>query len=199
MAAAELRHIVFANRDGFEWALTGIVTAIAVATATIVGERVARWLAQEPGTDVACVPMTAAFGSSNSARASTATPAGRLNGALQAFWLVAAAIVNLLLVFDARYRDFPSLLFAPVVVAFAACAIARGRFVADVVREVEERMLVAALVVGAAVIVAMELPINLSADLWGLLCVAFAAATWINAARAPNDRVDDEPVSMRRS
>ena len=39
------------------------------------------------------------------------------------------------------------------------------------------------LVVGAIVVVAIELPINASADWWALLCLVFAASTWANAAR----------------
>ncbi len=176
MGAAEVRHLAFANRDLFEWALTSLASLIAVATTVVIGERVARWIA---GADVplGCAPMAEAL-----SRDGTLPDAGRLGGALQAFWLVAATIVDLLLVFDSRYRDFPSLLFAPVVVAFAALAIARASVAARGRCEVEERMLAGALVVGAALIVAMELPINASADLWGVLCVALAVATWFNAA-----------------
>ena len=179
-AAAQVRHIVFANRDAFEWALTGTVTALAIVTALVVGERVARWISTvddagvHPRAGVGCAPMTEALSWSRGRRADGAA---WTNGVLLAFWLVAATIVNLLLVFDSRYRDFPSTLFAPVVVAFAALAITHADRRGGV-RQIEERMLVGALIVGAAVIVAMELPINLSADFWGLLCVTLAASTW---------------------
>jgi glucan 1,3-beta-glucosidase len=179
MAAAEIRHLLMANRDVYEWAVTGVATAVAVVTATVVAAHVARWSAGSAG-ETACAPMVDAL----RVRSVVARRA-RVNGALQAFWLVAITIVNLLLVYDARYRDFPSLLVAPVIVAYLALALARGR-TARAPREIEERFLAGALVVGAAAIVVLELPINGSADLWALLCVSFAGATWINAAQPPS-------------
>jgi exo-beta-1,3-glucanase (GH17 family) len=174
IAAAEARHLVFANRDFDEWLLTVSVTAVAVATAVLLAERVARWLADPDGVDLRCAPMVGIRRRSG----------GWTFGALQAFWLVAATIVNLLLAYDSRYRDFPSLLFALPIVGFVALAFARSTAAASGAREIEERLMTGALVVGAAVIVATELPVNLSADFWGFLCLAFAAATWINGRRA---------------
>jgi glucan 1,3-beta-glucosidase len=189
IGAAQVRHIVFANRDATEWALTGIATALAVVTASIVTEHVARLLAASGATGAtgatgaergaACAPMSEALSWS---RPGGPAAGARTRGALLGFWLVAATIVNLLLIFDARYRDFPSLLFAPVVVAYAGLALARRDPTARGVREVEERLLVGALLAAAAVIVVMELPINLASDFWALLCVVFAASTWVNAA-----------------
>jgi exo-beta-1,3-glucanase (GH17 family) len=183
MAAAQVRHMTFANRDAFEWALTVSVTSIAVVTALIVTQCMARWMSGDGATTgaiaVASAPMTEAWSRLPSMQNDRSR---RLNGALQAFWLVAATIVNLLLVFDARYRDFPSLLFAPVIVAYVALALARREWTWRARRQIEECMLVGALLLAACVILVMELPINASADLWTLLCVAFAGATWINAA-----------------
>ena len=182
LGAAQWRHIVFANRDLGEWLLTGLASTLAVVTALVVAERVARWVAAARAADAGCASMVDAL--SRSARTDRWS---RACGALQAFWLVAVNIVNLLLVFDARYRDFPSLLLAPVIVAFAALALARTvaarPWAWRARREVEERLLVVGLLVAGAVILVMELPINLSADLWVLLCVVFAAATWVNAAK----------------
>ena len=186
LAAAEARHLVFANRDWIEWSLTGFASLLAIATALVVCERVARWIAEPEAARLACEPIVAVV----SGRDGTIDPGGRLVGGLQAFWLVLATIVNLLLVFDARYRDFPSLLFAPVVVAYAALALARGGSAWRARREIEERLLVGGLVVAGAVILAMELPINGAADLWVALCVVFGMAAWVNArpAGSPGDR-----------
>ncbi len=195
IAAAQVRHFVFANRDVFEWALTIVMTAIAVVTSIFITEHVARWIARGPNDrGLACASMVEAFGK----RGAGGDRAGVLNGALQAFWLIAATIVNLLLVFDARYRDFPSLLFAPVVLAFTMLALTghiesvRTSFKAP--REIEEKILSIGLVIGAVVIVAMELPINASADLWALLCVMFATSTWFNGGIS--GRVDDRSASL---
>ena len=188
VAAAEVRHMVFAERDVEEWLLTGAATFLSVTTATFVSERVVRWLAHDGQKGVLCVPVAAAFGSSGSGshasgtHASVVKIADRATGIAQAFWLIAAAIVNLLLVFDSRYRDFPTLLFAPVVVAFVALAMTRDASTWGWRREIEERALAAALIAGGAIILVMELPINASADRWAALCVAFAGAAWINGA-----------------
>lgn len=183
LTAAEVRHIAMANRDVGEWLLTVPMTVLSFVTAAVVGAVAIRRLAR-PEAPIDCAPMVVALSPRRAA-----SP-GRVVGALQAAWLVAFAIVDLLLVYDARYRDFPSLLCAPVVVAFVALAIARGDVGRGRPREVEERLLAATLVVGAAVIVVLELPINGAADLWALLGVAFAAAAWVNsptrvAASAP--------------
>jgi exo-beta-1,3-glucanase (GH17 family) len=194
MAAAEARHLVFANQDALEWASTVVALLAAVAAALVVGERVARWL-EAQGHDaetIACAPLVVAW-----SRRTAAPAAARLRGALLSFWLVLAAVVNLLLVFDSRYRDFPTLLFAPVVVAFVALAVTRGAVLWRAPREIEERLLVAALAAAAALIVVMELPINASADLWAALCLAFAGAAWISVGPTgrTSDRIAAGPAS----
>ena len=191
--AAEVRHMLFANRNVVEWTLTGCATVMAVFTTAIVAARVARWFAHgDAQREIACAPMSEIL---------TRGHGGCINGLLQAFWLVAITVVNLLLIYDSRYRDFPSLLVAPVVVAFVALAIARDAWQVGARREIEERLLAGALVVGAALILVTELPINGSADLWALLCVAFAVATWVNAARPSELRaaVVDAPAPGLRS
>jgi hypothetical protein len=82
--------------------------------------------------------------------------------------------MNVLLVFDARYRDFPSLLFAAPIAGYcflATCSAQDsigGRF------GLEERILALWLIVSSVLIVALELPSNRAADLWCLLCLAMA-------------------------
>lgn len=184
LGLAQWRHIGFANRDVGEWVLTSVATTLSVVTTLIVVERVARWIADGRAGGAHTAAMVEALG-----RRVPVAGWSRATGALQAIWLVATTIVNLLLVFDARYRDFPSLLLAPVIVAFAALALARtsgpGRWAPRAGREVEERLLVTGLLVAGVVILVLELPINLGADLWVALCALFAAATWVNASRAP--------------
>ena len=202
-AAAEVRHFIFANRDGFEWVLTMVMTVVAVVTATFITEQVARWIAASTNADVdadidanvdadidanvdhealVCASMIAAFKQPNA----RGTRAASVAGALQGFWLIAATIVNLLLVFDARYRDFPSLLFTPVIVAYALLALTRceSSLYAYTWKslEIEEKILSMGLMVAAIVIVVMELPINASADWWALLCLTFAASTATSTA-----------------
>ena len=199
VAAAEVRHFVFANRDALEWALTIVMTVIAVVTAAFIIEQVVRWFdssfprkRESSVVEVAGSPPSRGRRDGKSPVCASLVDAltrrktpGAFAGALQGFWLVAATVVNLLLVFDGRYRDFPSLLFATVVVAYAALALTRlaatPNPLSGAPREIEERILAAGLVAGAAAIVFMELPINTSADLWALLCVMLAASAWVNS------------------
>jgi len=170
VGAAQVLHFLHANRDAFEWVLMTTVSGVAFVTAALVFERIAGYIGRAESPQ----PMTP--------MASMFRRGGRIEAGLQAFWLVAVTIVNLLLVFDARYRDFPTLLFAPPIVAFALLALLRPEASWTAPREIEERLLVGALVLAAAVLVVLELPINLASDLWASLCLVFAAAAWINVA-----------------
>ncbi len=177
IVAAEVRHFIFANRDAFEWALTLGMTIVAVPTAALIANRVALWMDGNASANVdheglACAAMVDSFKRCGTRRAFP----GAISGALQGFWLIAATLVNLLLIFDARYRDFPSLLFAPAIVGYAMLALTHPSTVWNGSLEIEEKILSIGLVVGAVLIVVMERPINASADLWALLCVVFAAA-----------------------
>lgn len=183
-SCAQVVHFDLANRNAFEWVLMTGITAIGVATSIFVIEQVTRRVARL-AIDLSppsCAPMAVAW----SWRLAS-SPMPRWNGALQSFWLVAAVVVDLLLVFDARYRDFPSLLFAPVVVAFVALALAARRPADPPSHEVEERLLAGALVAGAMVLVAMELPINGTSDLWAALTLLFAGAAWRNVDGSGRD------------
>ena len=184
--AGQARHMVFANRDDVEWAVTGAMTLLALATAWLASERIAHWAAGERDRDalLANAPLARVFRLG-------AVP-GRCLGALQATWLFAATLVDLLLVFDSRYRDFPTLLFAPAVVGFVLLALARRstRVASNV--EIEERLMAWWLVAASALIVAMELPINGSAVLWALACAAFSLSVLRERSSAP------EPGPARR-
>ena len=177
--AGQARHMLFANRDGVEWAVTGAMTLLALATAWMASQRIARWASGELDCDalLASVPLARVFRSG-------AMP-GRCLGALQALWLFAATLVDLLLVFDSRYRDFPTLLFAPAVVGFLLLALARrsARIASNV--EIEERLMAWWLVAGSALIVAMELPINGNAVLWAATCLAFSLSVLRETSSGP--------------
>lgn len=181
LGVAQVRHIVFANRDVVEWTMTSVATLLAVVTAIFVCDQVAAWLDDDGREPAGLRVATIAVALTRSSGSATA----RVNGVLQAGWLIVVTIVNLLLIYDARYRDFPSPLIAPVVLGYAALALTRSTVAWRARREVEERYLVIALVVAAALLMLFELPINASANLWELLCAAFAAATWVNASVLP--------------
>lgn len=202
IAAAEVRHFIFANRDAFESALTMIMAIVAVTTATFIANRVAHWMDENASANIdanvddeglACAAMVDSFKRRGTRRAFACA----ISGALQGFWLIAATLVNLLLIFDARYRDFPSLLFAPAIVGYAMLALTRPSTVWNGSLEIEEKILSIGLVVGAVLIVMMERPINASADLWALLCVVFAAAAATTTAATTATALSQAPACRR--
>ncbi len=113
--AAQFRHMVAANRDPSEWALTGAFTALALVTALGLAHGLAQWAGGRkpvpPPVPLVRLPRP------------PQTAADWL-GLLRFAWLFAAAVVALLLAFDPRYRDFPLALFAPPALGFLLHALA---------------------------------------------------------------------------
>lgn len=90
---------------------------------------------------------------------------------LQFTFLFGAATVCALLVFDARYRDFPLALFAVPVLGFFLLAVAGvGCERPDGGDGVEERLLAAVIALAAPIIVWSEGLANRHAMAWAALC-----------------------------
>lgn len=172
LLAAQWRHMEFANRYLTEWVITGFWGILALITAAWIALRLARWIDHAGADALASLPAVADF--------NTAPDGIRWLGVLRAMWLFAAVVVDLLLVYDARYRDFPTLLFAPAMTGFILLALISHRARPGI----EEKLMAAAIAVMGMVIVVLELPINASAVLWVLFGLAFAATipAWGNKA-----------------
>ena len=84
-------------------------------------------------------------------------------------WLFAVTVMDLLLVFDPRYRDFPSLLFAAPGGALVLLSIITSATEVGSEVTLEERLCALWLLVASVLIVVIERPSNLSADFWALL------------------------------
>ncbi len=158
--AWQVRQMVYACRDAWEWSISIAACLAALFTAL----RLASWLAGR----LAGAPFKPA-------------PAGRLRSA----WLFVLALYGLLLVFDGRYRDFPLGLFALPCAGYALTAWLDQR---RRMPSREELFLASWLPVLGGAVVALELGENPATWLWLALNVAIAAAVlaaWRRARVAP--------------
>jgi glucan 1,3-beta-glucosidase len=103
--AAAWQQLVDGAHGTLEWGAGGIALTAMLITAWILGGRLARWIG---GIDAP-------------ASAPAATPA---LARLQTGWLIVLAWLDLLLVFDPRYRDLPLALVVPVALGFALLRVA---------------------------------------------------------------------------
>jgi glucan 1,3-beta-glucosidase len=161
---AQWRQMGFANRSVDEWLLTGSLTLVALATVALQLVVLTQWSA---GRRVLSAPRCL------SDVRWRAADSGDVLGALRFVWLFCVAVVNLLLVFDARYRDFPAWLFVAPIAGYVLCALAAAPSdrAARAPLAIEERLLSCWAIASALIIIVLERPINLCADAWGALCV----------------------------
>ena len=151
------------SRNPFEWALGAALLLTAAVSTLLLTRTLGKWMAGGPPI---LIPSAAQFRHPDSS--------GRWLGVVRFVWLLLAAVLCLLLVYDPRYRDFPNALFAPVTIGFAliACGAARTGNPA-----IEERLMSGWLMVAAVAIVVIERPQNTSAVLWATLCVILGLVT----------------------
>ncbi|MBD8897731.1 DUF2339 domain-containing protein [Rhodanobacter sp. DHG33] len=154
--AWQVRQMIYACRDAWEWSISIVACLAALFTAL----RLASWLAGR----LASAPFKPA-------------PAGRL----RSMWLFVLALYGLLLVFDGRYRDFPMGLFALPCAGYALTAWLDER---RRMPSREALFLAAWLPVLGGATVAMELGENPVTWLWLALNVSIAAAVFAAWRRA---------------
>ncbi len=94
---------------------------------------------------------------------------------LRALWLFASVVWCLLLLYDARYRDFPNWLLGPLITGFALIAVSTSSGSRS---GIDERCMAAVIGASAVVTLGNEQLSNTSADMWVALSIAFAAAAW---------------------
>lgn len=157
--AWQYRQMAYACRNLFEWSVS-IGAAI--------------------GALVTAVLLARALASSLTGRKETVLPPRGLRLA----WLFVLALLDLLLVFDGRYRDFPLGLFALPCFGFALVDWLGGRHRAMPL--LEERFLAGWLPVLATVVVVQEAGLNPSVWLWlglNLVLAAPVLAAWWQVRR----------------
>ena len=183
--AAQLRHMAFANRNLYESLLTWSLSALALGAASYAACLLARWSEHLSGARIE-LPLPGIAWSGW--KASGAPRSSLVLGVMRLGWLFAAAVMDLLLVFDARYRDFPTLLFAAPGAGLMLCALASRHDPAARGIALEERLCALWLIAASIGVLIIERPSNGSADLWVLLGVALALVV-LRQTRSPQLRL----------
>lgn len=160
---ADVQRWFLGSRNPLEWALGAIELLAAAVSTLLLVSTLGKWM---DGATPIAIPSAAEFRHSNSP--------GRWLGAVRFLWLFFATVLCLLLVYDPRYRDFPTALFAPVTIGFVLIAFGAARTRSPAI---EERLMSGWLVVAAVAIIVIERPQNTSAVLWAALCVGLAVVT----------------------
>lgn len=114
------RDLWMANRNWSEWTVTVLYATLLVLATFQFGRAVSGWCAG--GITPPRLAPASALVRWVRRNDQHYDAAGRILGTLRFAFLFGAALVCLLLVFDARYRDFPTALYAPPTVALALLA-----------------------------------------------------------------------------
>ncbi|MCX7892500.1 MAG: hypothetical protein N2544_09090 [Burkholderiales bacterium] len=163
--AAQWAYMLRASRDLLEWTANGGMTAVAALAGLLPALVLARWV-DGHGDPPAPTPVSELRAPHRAGGPGRVVP--KWLGALRFATLFGAALVNVLLVFDARYRDFPLPAYAIPAAAFALLAFASGRAGRA---GIEERVL-------AAMIAALAPAIALKETLANHDALAWCAVSW---------------------
>ncbi|HVB84823.1 MAG TPA: glycoside hydrolase family 17 [Rhodanobacteraceae bacterium] len=138
--AAAWQQLADGARSALEWVVGSAALAAMVVTVWILTARLARWIGDDdaaPAVPVATLMLTR----------------------MHCGWLIALAWLDLLLVFDPRYRDLPLALVAPAALGFALLRIA-GLAPATARADRRPQLLALGIVLLATVIVLQERGLN---------------------------------------
>jgi glucan 1,3-beta-glucosidase len=123
------RELLLANRSVLEWIVTGLYAFFLLVAIFALGGPLSAWCASgEPPPCLAPASNLLRWARRND---QSFDAAARVAGAVRGAFLFGAAFVSLLLVFDARYRDFPLALFAFPSLALALLSWIHGKNEAD--------------------------------------------------------------------
>ncbi len=116
-------------------------------------------------------------------------------GLIRLATLLGAAAITLALIFDPRYRDFPTTAYLVPAVAFLVLALARPD-AAPISRE--DRLLAGVLALGGITVVIREGPGNLQALAWAAVVLMLTAGIWLSTRprRAPAARLQSESAQQ---
>lgn len=168
---AQWRYMVDWNRTPVEWAASGAWTVMAALLGWLAVERLVdgRTGALPAGADAA----RRSFGGRRSGRDDAVA-------LLRLAVLFGAAVMTVLLVFDARYRGFPWPLYAIPAAALALLAVAGDRPPRSAA---EERLLSAVVAVGVPVVAVMERAQSAQAWAWLAVAACLAYGGWSRPGR----------------
>jgi glucan 1,3-beta-glucosidase len=179
VTAAQVRELVRDERDLPEWLVGAGLSVLALASALLLARFLIDWLAAER-----TLPRVLSIARLRWRDPRTWWSAGALIGLIRFFWLFAAAVMNLLLVFDARYRDFPIFLYALQVLGLAMLSVADRAATVEV--GVEEKLLASWVGLSALILIITEGPSNGPAMVWVALSLVLSQVIvwpWWRASR----------------
>lgn len=181
--AAQWRHMVVWNRYFSEWAATGIYALLALAFVVVALRAIRARFAGGLKSSAAALPLPEASISAVTIPPFSEVLAGIRTGQrrgdpslrwlslLRIVFLFGAAAMSLLLVFDARYRGFPVMLYALPLMSLVLLLVAGFKTVAV---DVEEGVLATIVLACALAFIPMERLSNLQALAFGLQMILFA-------------------------
>lgn len=178
--AAQARMIWLANRTLFEWWLSTSYALAVLLAGVLAAMMLCAWAAN-PRSPPAVASMSAVMERLVLGTRGRDASAVWLGG-LRFFFLFGTAAQCLLLVFDARYRDFPLELIAVPALMYALLALA-ARGAQQAAPEIEERVLSWGIVILVPLVAFIERASNLHALAWCGLCLLLAAPM-LSLARA---------------
>jgi hypothetical protein len=174
--AVSVQQWLVSSRSMVEWTVGGLCIAAASYCAMLLARVLADAVA---GRGVASIP------SFQTVKWSSAFDISSQLGWLRAVWLFATAVWCLLLIYDGRYRDFPTWLLGPLIVGFALL----GCSTASPLRsDIDERFMAAVIATSGIVILINEQLSNTSAVIWVALCFTLAGTIWWPVARHSTQR-----------
>ncbi|MFT4102089.1 MAG: hypothetical protein QM674_13825 [Burkholderiaceae bacterium] len=174
---AQARYMLQWNRDVLEWGASGLYALIAFATILLGAERLAgRRNDVLPAVAVVLATRlgrSLAPGQRLAERADAAEPARTdlLLVVLRFAMLFGAAFMMTLMIFDARYRGFPTMLYVLPAALLLINVIVGERAPA---RRLEESMLAAIVAIGVVWMTVTERPENLQAMVFGVVMLVMA-------------------------
>ena len=173
LLVAELRYGVVWNRNALEWGATILLGAASLLLVFRLAQLMALGRSDRPAGLGASSLVGLTVPSFNTLWRRRRAHFDALDwlGVCRSFLLFAAAIMTLLLVFDARYRGFPTVLYMLPLLGLAMARLAGLRLVGAV----EERVLAAVCVLGSIAFVLIEGFANGQSLTFGATVVALAA------------------------
>ena len=183
--AAQWQHMLVWNRYFSEWAATAVYTVLALAFVAFALRAIRARLGGGLQSTAAALPLQEASFSAATIPPFREVLAGWRTGQgrgepslrwlslLRIVFLFGAAAMSLLLVFDARYRGFPVMLYALPLMSLVLLLAAGFR---TSVFDVEEGVLATIVLVCALAFIPMERVSNLQALTFGLQMIVFAGA-----------------------
>lgn len=173
LLVAELRYGVVWNRNALEWGATVLLGAASLLLVFRVAQLLALGRSDRPDGQGASSLVGLTVPSFNTLWRRRRAHFDALDwlGVCRSFLLFAAAIMTLLLVFDARYRGFPTVLYMLPLLGLAMARLAGLRLAGAV----EERVLAAVCVLGSIAFVLIEGFANGQSLTFGATVVVLAA------------------------